>query len=388
MLHLERERTHALPPLESRRARRRRAASWLLVALAAVLLFGLLIGGLVDVGHASRPYWRSINRSYAAQAVPIVTSSNASASALSTFMSEAPGLGRHQVQAQLEALVRITTDDALLATGLVPPEPSAPIATAFAASMDDRATAVGDLRGALFGLLGIQPSSSGTTTSEASGGSGAPAILTTSEAETRLQGVADLLRRSDQQYTAFQSATQSAPGHARMVDSVWLRDPAQWTSAQLAALTQALATAPSLAVVHHVVLTPNGVRLTPASVPPGAQAAAQNGAPPGASVLPPTTRLGVQAVVQNLGNVPESGVVVKASVQPSSGGAAEVESTRVSMPPGTAAIATLTHLRVQPSQTYTLTVTVVAPAGQSDRSGLSEAFTLWVAPATKSVSGG
>ena len=81
-------------------------------------------------------------------------------------------------------------------------------------------------------------------------------------------------------------------------------------------------------------------------------------------------------------------MVVKASVQPSSGGAAEVESTRVSMPPGTAAIATLTHLRVQPSQTYTLTVTVVAPAGQSDRSGLSEAFTLWVAPATKSVSGG
>ena len=129
---------------------------------------------------------------------------------------------------------------------------------------------------------------------------------------------------------------------------MWLRDPAQWTSAQLAAFTQALATAPSLAVVHHVVLSPNGVRLTPASVPPGAQPAAQNGAPPGASVLPPTTRLGVQAVVQNLGNVPESGVVVKASVQPSSGGAAEVASTHVSMPPGTSAVAALTASRSSP----------------------------------------
>ena len=362
------------------------------MALAAVLLFGLLIGGLVDIGRASRPYWRSINRSYADQAAPIVTSSNQTAAALSTFMSEASGLGRHQVQVQLETLVRVADYDASLATQLVPPEPSAPIATTFTSSMDDRATAMGNLQNALFGLLGIQSTTSGTTTSgttvsRASGGSGAPAILSTSEVETRLQGVADLLRRSDQQYAAFQSATGSAPGHAHVADSVWLRDPAQWTSAQLAAFTQAVATSPSLAVVHHVVLSPNGIRLTPASVPPGAQAAAQNGAPPGASVLPPTTKLGVQAVVQNLGNVPESDVVVRASVQPSSGGTAEVATAHVSMAPGTSAVATLTDLPVQPAQTYTLTVTVVAPAGQADRSSLSQSFTIWVAPATKSASG-
>ena len=379
------------------------------MALAAVLLFGLLIGGLADIGRASRPFWRSINRSYAGQAAPIVTSSNESAAALSTFMSQASGLSRHQVQVQLEALVRVADDDASLAIQLVPPEPSAPISATFTSSMQDRATAMVNLEGALFGLLGIQSTTSGSTTSgsttsgsttsgsttsgsttsgsTASHTSGTPAFLNASEVETRLQGVADLLRRSDQQYAAFQSATQSAPGHAHTADSVWLRDPAQWTSAQLATFTQALATAPSLAVVHHVILSSNGIRLTPASVPPGAQAAAQNGAPPGASVLPPTTKLGVEAVVQNLGNVPESDVVVKASVQPTSGGSGEVATTHVSMPPGTSAVATLSDLPVQPSQTYNLTVTVVAPAGQTDRGSLTQAFAIWVAPATKSASG-
>lgn len=382
MLQLDRERVRAMPPMDRRRTRRRRSASWLLVILAVGIVLALLIGGLVDVGKASRSYQRSVDRSYAQESTLIVQQSNQSGVAFTGMVPVSPGYRRSELQQQLDSLVAATSNQATIAKQQDPPAPASQAASDLTASLNDRALALSEFRNAAFGLLGMQPQVARGAANTKANGSASPVPVTTSEAQARMSDVANLTIRSDAEYRAFRQNLQSSVGHPRAPASVWVAHPHTWSST-LSDLPGALVSSASLAPQHQVVLAPNGVRLTPAAVPPGAQPGGQNGVPAGASVVPPTGTLGVQAVVANQGNVTEHNIVVTASLQPASAGAtADSSSTHVTMTPGTFALAPLPSLRVSPGREYTLTVSVKPPAGQNSPNGASASFTLWIAPAT------
>lgn len=142
----------------------------------------------------------------------------------------------------------------------------------------------------------------------------------------------------------------------------------------------------SLSPAHRLQLVT--VRVSPAAVPPV-------GAPPGGtagvaggcqattvSVIPPTRRLAVDAVVANFGNVGETGATVTAQLQPEGAGAPAVSSARTSLPPGTSVVVALPALATSPGDTYGLSVTVSPPAAQSNQSGLAGCYSIKVAPPT------
>ncbi|MGH8996500.1 MAG: hypothetical protein ACRDYB_10795, partial [Acidimicrobiales bacterium] len=98
----------------------------------------------------------------------------------------------------------------------------------------------------------------------------------------------------------------------------------------------------------------------------------------GASQIPPTCTLSVTAVVRNDGTIVEVKVPVSASVQPVAGGPPFVVQKRVTVGPSGSVVLTLQDLPVAPSGTYTLTVGLQPPAGQTRSTG-QESATIAVA---------
>lgn len=357
-----------------RRRRRRPVAVVLAAVLIAALVLALLIGGALRVGRASGPYWSDINRSYAAQGDPLVVQSNETGARLRTLMGRMPDLGRATLQQLLDSLVAAGAQGSATGAALTPPTPSGGVGPQLATVLADRARALTEVRTAVDGLLGMAPlpvvgaATSATTATTA----GRPTtLLSAAAAAADITGAGSLLQSADRSYATLRHQFRSAPGTPALPRSVWVTHPTSWSAGAVQSLVNRLTSSSSLAAEHRVVLLGNGIRLTPPAVPP-----ATASAPAGTSTVTPTHHLAVTTVVANQGNVEEPRVTVTVSVQ---GGSAQ--SRTVSLAAGQSQAVLLPPLAVVPGRSYTLTVSVAPPAGQTERTGTSTTFTVKVAPA-------
>jgi len=375
-----------MPPLDRRRRRRPLGTIIVSLVLAALALF-LLIGGAAEVGRQSRPYQADIDRSYASQGTVVVNDSNASAAQFDKLVAAMPQMARRQLQEQLDALVADTTEQADDAAGLSPPAPAQGLDRAFAGVMASRALAVSHLRSALDGLLGMAPlplAGAAPAPTSSSPGAGATSVLLPSDrVASSLSSVGTLLRTADRDYATLRHQFRLAPGSARVPSSVWVHNAQFWSPGPVQTLVASLTASSTLAPLHRLQLLT--VRLTPAAVPPIGTPSSSSGAAGTSSgqvsVIPPTDRLVVEAIVADYGNVGETNVVVSAQTQPQGAtGTPASASATVSLEPGASIAVALPALKVEPGATYGLTVAVAAPPSQSNRSGLNGVYTVAVGP--------
>lgn len=363
---------------------------WIAVPVALVLV--LVVGGALRIGRASGPYTADVDRSYALQGSVLAGQSNQQAALLDRLLTSMPGLARRTLQTQLDQLVTETAATAAAADALAPPDPAPGLDQSFRAALGDRAAAVADVRGAVYGLLGMAPQPvngalvrPGSPAVGTSGGATAT-LLPSDRAAAGLTGAGRLLTRSDQAYAGARRGFALAPGHARLPRSVWVHDPTLWAPGTVQTLVGRLTGSATLAPFHRLQLVT--VRVSPAAVPPVGSPPA---GPPGAagacqatevSVIPPTRRLALDAVVANFGNVGETGAAVTAQLQPQGPGAPAASSARFALAPGASAAVPLPPLAIAPGNTYGLSVSVRPPPGQSDQSGLAGCYSIRVAPPT------
>jgi hypothetical protein len=326
-----------------------------LVGLAVVLALVVVVGGILEVGRGSAGYRRDVNRSYADAGSVLVDQSNEVGAQLSALMGDMPAAGRTSLTAQLDSLASASARLAASAAALSPPDPTV---SGLATALFERAAALARLRSAVGGLLGL-----GRTPSVGSAAAAAEIV-----------SVGTLLTRADRDYAAVRRRMRAAPGSATLPRSAWVGDAQLWAPGPVESLVAQLAASPSLAPRPEVVLVPSTVRLEPAAVP--------RVTPGGPSVVPPTRVLTVSVVVADRGNVAVGGLTVSARTTPQGPGRAASASTRVSLDPSSTVSVDLSGLGVQPGDTYTLTVSVVPPPGQSDLSTTSLAYAVRVAPPT------
>lgn len=370
--------------LDRRRRRRVLAGARGLVVLGvvSVLVVGAgLVGGILRAGSESVSFDRAVNRSYAVEARLFVEQSNLADRQFRSLLASMSTDGRLPLQAALDTLVRTTASIASAAATAASPAPSSGVATRVTTAMADRAEAMRRFRSAVDRLLGMAPLPV-TGAPRAASAPSAVRALSPSAAAGALSAVGALLAEGDRVYAAGRRALHAAPGAAQLPPSSWATSTAAWTEGVTGRLVDALVGSPTLAAQRRIVLVRPALVLTPAPVPhPGAGTAA------GASVLPPTGRLSITAVVADNGNVAERGIVVKVralaaattSRGPASGGTvrtsrpfslAPTQSTSVSLPP----------IRVVPGRRYTVVVSVLPPAPSVPGTVATDSVAVAVAP--------
>jgi hypothetical protein len=371
-----------MSPRERRRRSRRRPVGPTVVTLVAlaVALF-LLIGGVAHIGSASVDYRRSADRSFAAQGSMLVAQSNRSASQLSSVMNglPSPATQRMNLEARLDELVDDTAAVATQGRQLAAASSVGAAPGELAGVLEDRAQAVAQFRAAIDGLLGMAPLPVAGT-SGAIAPPSTPTLIPADRVSTTLVGVGDLLAASDRSYAHLRAELRRSAGTPRLPASAWVTGLQMWAPGPIATLVGQVAASPSLAVHHQLVLVPNGVRIAPSALP------APGGVPgPGPATLPPTGTVAVSAVVADDGNVPETGVVLTASLQPQGAGIPATVRTTLTLQPGTSMVAAVPTMHVLPGATYILTVAVTPPPAQVDRTGLTQTYPITIAPTSSGL---
>ncbi len=366
------------PRRPRRRARRRSPALPIVLLVAAVVVLALLVGGLTQVSRQSQGYDANSNRSLAAQGAVVADQSNTTASQVRHLIDRLQGQDRQVLQASLDTAVQETARQSARADLAAGSAPSGSVAGEFAAVFAERARSMIELRDAVDGFLGMRPippvgipaAHSATAPSAA----GQAALLSATQATDRIAGAGALLSRSDSLYRSVRRSLASAVGHAGLPKSVWVTDSQLWRVGTVAAQVDLMATSPTLAPTHYVLL--RTVRLTPPALPPAPGASAS------VSILSPTSLLGVTVVVGNDGSSEEPHASVRFTLANQSSGvtATQVESTALAL--GASVALPPANFRVKPGTTYELTVAVVPPAGQTQAAGTVVQQALQVAPAT------
>jgi hypothetical protein len=244
----------------------------------------------------------------------------------------------------------------------------------FATVFADRAQSMSELRAAVDGFLGMQPAPiAGANVSTVSAPADSTAQLSATAATDRIAAAGALLTRADSLFRSVRHTLAGAAGHARLPTSVWVTHPRTWAAGNIAAQVDLLSTSPKLASTHYLVL--RTVRLAPPALP------AAPGAPPGLSVISPTTQLGVSVVLADNGSVAEPSATVRFTLANQTSGPSTTRNESVALAAGGSATLPTVTFGVKPGTTYLLTVAVVLPAGQSGvPAALNQA--LEVAPAT------
>jgi hypothetical protein len=311
-----------------------RAVTPLAVVAVAVVL---AVGAVSQVGPASGPDRRTVDRSFAVLAAPIVAQSNATGSALHALLRNGPSLSRTAFFADLASLTAATAEDARQFAALSPPDPTGGVAARCGSTMVGRQRAVSRLGAALGDLLGGRRGLGG----------GDEAV-----AAAALEGAGTLLTTADASWVACRRALRRAPGSARLPPSVWMSDPGAWSAAPLGRLVAALVSSRSLAPVHRLAIL--AVSTDPPAVP----------ATSGVAVLTPTTALQVRVVLADQGNVDEWGVRVTVTAVPA-GTVPAPAPVRTSSNIGAGASVALSPppLEVRPGTSYVLDITVTASSG-------------------------
>ncbi|HXY28261.1 MAG TPA: hypothetical protein VEH82_08265, partial [Acidimicrobiales bacterium] len=256
-----------MSPRWPRRARRRTRTRRVILLVVAVILLALLVGGLTQVARQSQGYDADSNRTLAAQGGLLADQSNATSLAVRTLLEDLPTMARQSLQAALDGAVRQTAAESQEAGVAMGNTPAGSSGSELTAVFTERAQSMEDLRGALDGLLGMEPSAvTGAPASRTVPLPGPAASLSAGEAADRITVAGALLSRSDALYRSVRRTLAASAGHARLPRSVWVADPQLWQAGSVAALVDQVATSPTLEPSHYVVL--RTVRLTPPVLPP------------------------------------------------------------------------------------------------------------------------
>ena len=279
----------------------------------------LVVGSFDAVAAQSKDYRTSVAESYSALATQVVGTSTLTGRHLASLLDEAPVLANHtvpdtaryRIQQGLDQAVAESAQQVIQSESIVPPSPKGNVAASITAVLRTRASATSAIRSTIDGLLGMSPLpvAGGSATSAPSANS---ALLAVSTAAAQLQAAGNQLVEADAAYAALRIAALRATPQIRLPYSVWVAGRmAPLSPSALAASAQALATAPTLLPIHHLIIS--SVGLSPPAVPSGAagaigtSCASPTSIAPGtqATVLPPTTQLVVTATVTNCGTVTE-----------------------------------------------------------------------------------
>lgn len=347
---------------EWRRRRRRRVVirnlAGLLVAGAVVAVVAIVAAAAVaQIGPTSGPYRRTVDRSYAALADPLVAQSDAAAVSFATLRAHGSRLARAALFDQLAQLDADTATVARQFDAISPPVPAGSAGTRCDSAMDGRARAVALARRALESVVG-GPTGTG-------GGDEASAA-------TGLESAATDLTAADASWSQCRRLLRQAPGSARLPASVWITDPAAWSAAAIDHFVTAVVASPTLAAVRGVAIV-TAVTF-PQSVPGTG----------GAGTVAPTDTLAVHVVVADTGNVDEDGVEVAATLAPAGAAPGRARST-VQLRAGSSVSTSLSSLAVQPGGSYTVTVTAIVPGARGPGSSATEAFPIAVSATAPGV---
>jgi len=349
----------------SRRRSNRSTAGMVAIVALCLVLAGLAVSGVVKAASDSPGYVELVNRSFVAQANVVVSRQQGQSTELSRVLHRAPEMTRRELGASLDALAVATEADATAAVNSLPPNPSGTLGQRFVHVVSERAIAVHVISQTIERLLGIAVTPPGATSPQVR------PMLTTTVATARLSGAGAALVRADEAVGPLRAAFARAPGHPLLHRSVFVPDRSTMSPPAMSALVDALESSSSLAVVHQLELS--SVALRPSALPTSTGTTTN---------LPPTTSLAVTALLHNAGTVTEPGIVVTATLTPVTGGrAASVRAGGTAQPGGSLSVV-LPRMALTPGTSMTLTVTVSTPPGQADASGLTQTFTLVVAPAT------
>ena len=358
-----------LPLMPRRRSRRRSVSGRVVLLVAAIVIFGLLVGGLTQISRQSHAYDATSNRSLAAQGAEVADQSNATAIQLRRLMSGLQTLDRPTLQSDLDEVVQGAADEPARAS-----RASSSLGADFAAVFLDRAHATSELRAAIDGLLGMHPLPVADMPATSGTGASTPTLLSSTEATNRIAAAGSLLARSDQEYQSLRQALAHSYGHAHLPPSVWVTDAQVWQVGSVATQVDLASLSPSLAATHDLVL--RTVRLSPPALPTA------SGSPTGPSVLSPTTSVSVAVVISNLGSVDEPHASVQFSLTPQpSGGTVTLVRTAAIASGGSVTLGTVSFA-VTPGMAYLLIISVVVPVAQTSLDGTSLQKALEIAPGT------
>jgi hypothetical protein len=388
-----------LRPGGRRRRRRpsglRHALRWLPLTLLAVVVVGLIVGSLADVGARSAPYRASTDQAYGALATSVVAASNSTGKALASLMAKAPTetnaalpfTARAQLQDGLDEAVSATAAQSAQAEAIATPAPAGAVAAQFAAVMGERAAAAERLRSTIDQLLGMSPLPVAGAPSSTAVVRNGP-LLSPTQASVAMGAAGAAFEQADARYRDLLADIRRNHYRIRLPSSVWVPAPqstAPLGAVQLDATAPALDASVALAPFHHLVVT--AVGLEPPAVPPtptspdaasgviGVSCGNAQSIPPSAAptILPPTPTLAVKATITNCGTVAESDVSVTATValldlpgtaappRRSQGG---TKRTKVTLRSGGAVALTFGPFPVADGHRYVVTVAIAIPVGQ------------------------
>lgn len=347
----------------------------MILLIALVVVLAIVVGGLTQVSRQSTGYDANSDRTLAAQGTVAADQSNATSATVREVVNDLPTQTRQGLQAALDGAVLQTNDEAARAQVAAGSTPLGSVATEFATVFADRAQAVTQLRAAVYGFLGMEPTApAGAPAGAATPTAGGTAQLSATEATDRIAAAGALLSHSDSLYRSARTALAAAPGHGRLPRSVWVTQPQVWQPGSVAAQVDLVATSPTLAATHDVVL--RTVRITPPALP------TPQGTPPAVSVISPTSRIGVTVVVANQAPSDEPHISVRVTLADQTSGATTTQVRTTSLALGSSVTLPTVTLRVKPSTAYVLTVQVVLPAGQTLTANTVVQQTLQVAAGT------
>jgi hypothetical protein len=338
-------------------------------------VLALIVGGLSQVSRQSQSYDANSNRSLAAQGAVVAEQSDTTSSQVRSLMNGVQGQTRQGLQSALDGAAQQAAGESARAGVAASSQPSGSVAAQFATVFAERAQSVAELRAAVDGFLGMRPIPPANSPAAGTAPSATPTtLLSATQVTNRIAAAGALLSSSDALYRSVQRSLAAAAGHPRLPASVWVTDPQAWQLGTVAAQVDLIATSPTLAATHDVVL--RTVRLNPPALP----------TPPGASssvsVLSPTTRLDVIVVLANQGSVAEPRASVRFTLADQSAGTTASRTEASALALGSSVTLPEVTFNVRPGTTYELTVQAVPPAGQSLTAGTVIQQALQVSPAT------
>jgi hypothetical protein len=302
------------------------------MALSAVVAV-LVVSAVAQIGPASGPYRRTVDRGYAALAQALVVQSDSSGAALRSFLGDGQTLGRVTFFGDLDALAADTAMVRGHYDDIIPPGPVTSTGQC-AAAMAERAAAVASLRTSLEGVLGGRTGLGAVDRGAAAGA---------------MSSAGTALESADASWAACRRGLRRAPGSPDLTASVWVRDPRVFDSTAARRFVAAIEGSRSLVAVHSLVLV--GVVTDPSAV-----ASAQT------LVVPATTTLVTDVAVADRGNVAEEGVeiggVATALGAPTNG--VPVQRT-VDLAAGASTTLRLPKFPVHPGTSYNLQITAESP---------------------------
>ncbi len=321
--------------LVSRSARRGGVGRrWLLIGVV-ITLFVLLIDASLH-SRSPAPDKELATGAWVDRAVPLVTSSIEQGQQLAGVWATGFHMSSATLSAQLDQIATGAASTYQQAAALRAPVALAGAAGLLDASLLARSEAAAAIRAALSPIL------QGTATSN--GGTASPATV------TAVQTAGEDLQISDQAYRLF---LHSLPNiGVPMPSSTWVANSSPYQPGPAQVFLTTLQNAMSATPVHEVRI--DAVTTSPASV-----AAHGN-----VQILPDAAAMSVTVVLSDLGNQPEKGLTVTATIAPG-GGSSSVRDF-VDLAPGQAqTIQGMGPLNPPEGVPVTLTLTVTPPAGST-----------------------